>query len=426
MMYEGVILRLQRLYNFNSDRKNFIFFSFLRVLVMVLSLITDIITVRKLTMNDYGIFSVAFMFISLVTTFGFSWSSSSIIYYGSREKAKTGSINKTFWGRNIIIAVSLIVTTLLFVFFRHQINDYIGLNVSFLILMWLYISVAEDYLNQYFLAVKKQLMSSILSVTAKLIYLLMVLIFTFDVKTLILINIVSHATVLLYILGFSKKDVGRFEFDKDWFKKVLNFSLWQLFGFSGLYLINFGDIAVIKHFMTTEDVAVYNAAYKLFNAIANFSFVISNFYAGSVTQYFAKNESCKIKQFFYKERYFILGLSTIAHLVVMIFSRYIIITLYGDRYADSVLIFNVLMVGSIFKYLSVFYMIYYNTNNKHKLQQMINIFRAILNIGLDIIFIQLFGLVGPAVATTIALLSGLIFSICYCEKRISKVSKGWM
>ena len=55
---------------------------------MVLSLVTNIFIVRKLTVNDYGIFSVAFMFIGLITTFGFSWSSSSILYYGGREKAK--------------------------------------------------------------------------------------------------------------------------------------------------------------------------------------------------------------------------------------------------------------------------------------------------------------------------------------------------
>jgi O-antigen/teichoic acid export membrane protein len=414
---------MEILIDFIKRRKNFIIFTILRTLVIVFGFINNIVIIRKLSTKEYGIFSIALMFVGLITTFGFSWSSSSILYYGGREKAKTGSINKTFWARNIIIVISLVVTTILFVLFRNQINVYIGLNVSFLILIWLYVSVAEDYLNQYFLTVKKQLMSSILSITAKVIYLLLILIFTFDVKTLIVINIISHATVLLYVFGINKRDVGRFEFDKDWFKEVLNFSLWQLFGFSGLYLINFGDIAVIKHFMTTEDVAIYNAAYKLFNAIANFAYVISSFYAGSISQYFAKNESGKIKQFFYKERFFIFGLSTIAHLVVMVFSRYIIITLYGDRYTGSILIFNILMVGSIFRYLTVFYMLYYNTNNKHKLQQTINIFVAILNVGLDIVFIQLFGLIGPAIATTIAIVSGFIFSFLYCEKRILKVCK---
>lgn len=414
---------MQKIMDFITNRRTFIVFFFLKVLIMVLGLITNIFIVRKLSVNSFGIFSVALMFIGLITTFGFSWSSSSILYYGSREKAKTGSLNKTFWARNIIIAVSLVFTTILFALFRHQINNYIGLDVSYLILIWLYISVAEDYLSQYFLAIKKQLMSSFLSITAKIIYLIMIFIFWFDVKTLIILNIISHATVLLYIFGINKSDVGKFEFDKDWFKEVLNFSLWQLFGFSGLYLINFGDTAVIKHFMTTEDVGIYNAAYKLFNAIASFAFVISSYYAGSVSQYFANNDSKKIKQFFYKERFFIFGLSAIAHIVVMIFSKPIIITLYGERYAQSVTIFNILMLGSIFRYWSVFYMLYFNSNNKYKVQQIINIFRAILNLGLDIILIQTYGLIGPAIATTLAILSTLVYSFIYCEKRIKKSIK---
>lgn len=413
---------MQKIINFINNRKNFIIYSLLKVLIMVLSLVTNIFIVRKLTVNDYGVFSVALMFIGLITTFGFSWSSSSILYYGSREKAKTGSINKTFWARNVIIAVSLILTTILFALFRNQINDYIGLDVAFLILIWLYISVAEDYLSQYFLAVKRQLLSSMLSVTAKIIYLVTIFVFTFDVKTLILLNIISHATVLLYVLGMNKKDIGKFEFDKAWFKEVLNFSLWQLFGFSGLYLINFGDTAVIKHFMTTEDVGIYNAAYKLFNAVANFAFVISSYYAGSVSQYFVNNESEKIKRFFYKERFMIFGLSTVAHIAVMIFSKPIITTLYGDRYIQSVAIFNVLMIGSIFRYLAVFYTLYYNTNNKHKVLQYINIVRAVLNLVLDIVFIKLFGLIGPAIATTLSLLITFLYSVYYCEKRIMDMS----
>ena len=412
-----------KIIKFFNNRRNFIVFSLLKILIMVLGLITNIFIVRKLTVNHFGIFSVALMFIGLITTFGFSWSSSSILYYGGCEKAKTGSLNKTFWARNIIIAISLIVTTILFVLFRHQINEYIGLDVVFLILIWLYISVAEDYLSKYFLAIQKQLMSNMLSITAKVIYLLTIIIFPFDVRTLIVLNIISHASVLLYIFGINKNDIGKYEFDRSWFMEILNFSLWQLFGFSGLYLINFGDTAVIKHFMTTEDVGIYNAAYKLFNAVASFSFVISSYYAGSVSQYFANNDSNNIKYFFYRERLLIFGFSTIVHILVMVFSKSIITTLYGERYVQSVVIFNILMIGSVFRYLTVFYMLYYNTNKKHKLQQIINIFRAILNVGLDIIFIQLLGLIGPAVATTIAMFSAFLFSLFYCEKRIKIASK---
>jgi O-antigen/teichoic acid export membrane protein len=385
---------------------------------MLLGLITNIFVVRKLSVNDYGYFSVALMLIGLITTFGFSWSSSSILYFGGREKANTGSLNKTFWARNLIIAFSLILTSIFFVLFKENINDYVGLDISYLILMWLYISVAEDYLSQYYLAVKRQILSSLLSITAKIIYLILIVIFSFDVRTLIILNIISHASVLIYIFGINKNDIGSYEFDKLWFKEILTFSLWQLFGFSGTYLINFGDTAVIRHFMSMEDVGVYNAAYKLFNATASFSFVISNYFAGSLSQYFDKKDHIKISQFYYKERFAIFGLSVIAHTLVIIFARPIIISLYGFEYVQAIPIFIILMIGSVIKYLSVFYMLYYNLNGKFKIQQNLNIMQAFLNLGLDILFIQVFGLIGPAIATVIAILVTFSISFIYCEKRI--------
>lgn len=414
---------MKRLFEIIKSKKEFIIYLLLRVLVMILGLVTNIFIVRKLSVSDFGIFSVAFMLIGLITTFGFSWSSSSIIYFGSIEKARYGSLNKTFWARNIIIFISLVFTTLFFVVFRQQINSYIGLNISNLILIWLYVSVAEDFLVQYFLAVKKQLCSSLLSITAKGIYILLITFISFDVETLVILNILSHASVLLYVLGMNRKDIGKFEFEKSWFKEVLNFSLWQLFGFSGLYLINFGDTAAIKYFMTTEDVGVYNVAYKLFNSIANFSFVISGFFASSISVSFTKINTKRIKNFFYKDRFLILIIVLIAHSIVIVFSRTIIVFLYGYSYENAAVIFNILMIGSLFKYFSVFYMIYYNTNKKHKILQTLNIIQAALNLLLDVILINIFGLIGPAIATVISIILKTLFSIHYCEKRIRSIVK---
>src|SRR5690606_12379257 len=122
--------------------------------------------------------------------------------------------------------------------------------------------------------------------------------------------------------------------------------------------------------------------------------------------------------FFYRERVFIFVASVVGHLLVIIFSKPLITTLYGEEYMRTVPIFNFLMLGSMIKYLTVFYMIYYNTNGKHKIQQIINILIAVVNIVLSVIFIHIFGLNGPAIATALTLLLSLIYSAFYCERRI--------
>lgn len=401
-------------------RKEFILYSFMRVMVMVLGLLGNIFIVRKLSVNSYGVFSVAYMFIGLLTTFGFSWSSASIIYYGSKEMAKSGRITKTFWARNIIMLASVAVITLMFICFRRRINDYIGLELAGLLLVWLFISVAEDYLSQYFLAVKKQLLSGALSITARLIYIFCVAFMSYDVKMLVILNIISHSSVLFFILGINRKDIGHFSLDRKWFMEVLNFSLWQLFGFSGLYLINFGDTAVIKYFMTNEDIAVYNVAYKLFNNIADFAYVISGFYASGISEYFVRNDSKGLKSFFYRERFLILLLATIAHLLAVIFAGPIIVLLYGSDYAGAAAVFRVLMTGSWFRYAMIFYMLYFNISKKYKILQTLNLAQAILNLLLDIVLIRGFGLIGPAIATVISIFFTLAFSIVYCERKIHK------
>lgn len=411
------------LINFLLARKKFITYSLLRILSMSLSLVSNIFIVRKLTVEDFGVFSVALLVVNLLTTFGFNWSSSSILYYGSREKELYGNLNKTFWSRNIIIFVSLLIITTGIILFRDQINNYIGLNVWFLLILWLYVGVAENYLIQYFLAIKKQIISSMLSITAKVIYILLLIFVQFDVKTLIIIYIISHASVIFYILGINRNDISSFEIDRDWFKKILNFSLWQLFGFSGLYLINFGDIAVVKYFMTSREVGIYNAAYQLFTAVASFAFVISSYYASSISEYFTNGNKKQIKKFYYKERFFIAVASIVMHVIVIIISKPVITLLYGDEYLQSVRIFNILMVGSMVKYLTVFYMLYYNTNNKHAIQQTINISISIINVLLSIILIQIFGLIGPAIGTVLTYLISLSLSFFYCEKRIKKFVK---
>lgn len=411
---------MKRIIRILLDRKEFVLYSFMRIMVLMLGLISNIFIVRKLSVNSYGVFSVANMVIGFLTTYGFSWSSSSIIYYGSRERAETGSMRKTFWARNLIILVSLMVISLIFVIFGRQINAYIGEKLAALLLAWLFISVAEDYLIQYFLAVKKQLISGILSITARLIYIFCVAFLNYDVKMLIIINIVSHATVLFYIFGINRKDIGRFIFDRKCFKEVLNFSLWQLFGFSGLYLINFGDTAVIKHFMTTEDIAIYNVAYKLFANIADLAYVISGFYASGLSEYFAKGNNKGIKNFYYRERFFILLLSTIAHIFVIASAEWILLLLYGKEYSGAVVIFRILMFGSWFRYVFVFYILFYNINKKHRILQSLNLFQAVCNLLLDIGLIRVFGLAGPALATVISIILTTAISALYCEKKIYK------
>lgn len=417
-----IIKLYKQLLNYFIQNRSFILYTLLKFSVQGLSLFTNIFIVRQLTVDEYGIYSIALTIVGFVVTFGFSWSSSSIIYYGSKEKAKRGNLNKTFWARNIILLFSISIASIIFIIFRNYINEYIGKEFAIIILIWVYIRVIVDYLKRYFLAVKKQILSTLISVISKLLLLAAVIFINLDVKLVIVLYLLSEAITLLFIFKINKKDISKFEFDKEYFKEIFSFSLWQFFGFSGLYIINFGDNFVIKHFMTTADVGIYNSSYKLFNGLAGLAFIISSYYASSISEYVETNSKQKLRRFFYKERWLIFGVALFLHIIIIIFSKQIITLIYGERYLQAVSVLRILLIGSASKYLSVFYMIYCNTNKRYKELQFLNIFKSIVNIILDIIFIQIFGLIGPAIATVLAILIALTIEIVLFEKDISILS----
>lgn len=409
------------MFNFINSKYNFLVYTLLNILLKFIGLFTSIIIIRKLSVNDFGHFSVILMIIAFLTNFGFSWSSSSIIYFGSKEKMETGSMNKTFWSRNIIIFVTLGIVSILFVVFNTSINEYIGINTSYWVLIWLYFSVIENYLQQYFLAVKRQLTSVFLSLYIKLFLLILLILFDFSVLDLVKLNVLSYTLCLFFIFYINKSDIGRFEFDEAHFKMIWSFSIWQLFGFAGLYIINFADIAIIKAFMDQKNVAYYNAAYQLFLGLSSFAIIISNYFASHITTAFKSNNKEQIKKFYYNDRFKIFIIALLIHVIIIIFSYQIILMIYGEKYLPSVIIFNILVLGSLVKFYERFYMLYYNSNNKYKIQQFINIIGAILNVIFSLLFIKTLGLVGPAIATILSFLITTIFSYFYCEKKIKKI-----
>ena len=87
---------------------------------------------------------------------------------------------------------------------------------------------------------------------------------------------------------------------------------------------------------------------------------------------------------------------------------------------DSSGIFAVLLIGSIFEYFALFYTIFLNTNKKYKILQIMNMLRAILNIFLDIVFIKIFGIYGPAIGTVLSIVIVFIILAIYSERKIKR------
>lgn len=406
-----------------NNKKKLIFFTILRLINAFIGLFINMFIVRKITVEDFGTYSIILTVIGFLTTFGFSWSSSAITYFGAKEKARTGNLSKTFWSRNYIVFGSLSLVLLIFLIFGKQIENYIGLPINYLLIIWLLIKIGIDSLSTYFLAVKKQLTSSLILLVGKIFFLLAAIFLDYSLTELIIINILCDLTGLFYILKIDKVDIGKPTFDKDNFKEILNFGLWQLFGFSGLYLINFGDNFVIKHFLTMEDVGIYNAAYRLFNAIASLSYIFSSYYAPIVVEAIEKKDKKSLKRLFYKERYFLILLLLIPHILVIVFAKQITITIYGVAYVEAIRILQILMIGSFISYINFGSSLIFNSFKKHKILQIVNLVQAIFNVLFNIMLVIKLGILGIAIASVTSIGISVGIKIILSERYLKSALK---
>lgn len=415
---------IKELFLFIKEKRHFIQYVTLKIIYLALGLLPNMLIVRKISSIEYGKFSVFQLVVNLIISFGFSWSSSSILYFGAKEKLESGSMNKTFWSRNIIMGGSLLIFTIGIMLFNTQINEYIGIpHISIYVFVWLIIAIIENYLNQYFLAAGSQIFSMAMVIVPKIVYLILIYTVTFHVKSLIIIYIFTHSLTFLFIFKIQKRDIGRFVFDKDWIVKILKFSGWELFGYAGLYLINFGDIAVIKHYMGEADIAVYNIAYSLFTAVAGLCYLISNYFASQITVIFENKDSKELAKFYIHDRAIIMAVAAVVHFIIFVISNPIITFLYGTQYSKAGNIFKALLFSSVLQFGIVFYVLYTNCSLRNKSIHLLNILQAVINIIVDFILVPRIGLMGAAIGTLTAACITFLFQVILYEPQIQKKIK---
>lgn len=111
-------------------------------------------------------------------------------------------------------------------------------------------------------------------------------------------------------------------------------------------------------------------------------------------------------------------------LIIILGARFIIHTLYTDEYADAVLPFIILMIGFFF---SATFKIPMNNilaaMRKMKFKIIINLSSGILNIILNVSFINCFGIMGAAITTTLINIFSSIMGIWYTNITLKKMKE---
>lgn len=393
---------------------------------VVIGLVNMAILARVLTTEEMGVYSLFLMVVNLVLILGLNWSDASIVRHGKEEFVQTGRINRSFWARLMLFVPVIVVASLIMLAFRKPIAAYIGIApwMIVLVISLFLVNGLVKYMMKMLQSINLMGRSAYINLFQKLFYLigLAVLFFGYAEASVLAVVIffnLSFLLVLAYnLLLFDFSVIRPLIFDKEQFRKIWSYSWPQLIGFGGLYIINYIDLYVIRRYMELSDVGVYSIAYSGFSIICGFIMLINTLFLPVIVEYRTKRWHRRIRSYMRKLPLFAVLFAGAAILGTLI-SGFVIPLLFSEKYADAVPSFNILLIASIFYFISIYLLPVVNAFDLIIYSQVFNIIKSIVNIIGDFVLVPAMGIAGAAYGTLISYAVGAVLSIMlvYIKRR---------
>lgn len=188
-------------------------------------------------------------------------------------------------------------------------------------------------------------------------------------------------------------------------KKLLSYSVTVLLaGFAGL-LVTKTDRVMLGALVSSSDVGIYNAANVLSAQASLFLIGVSSIFAPIISDLFNRDMKAKLARLFKLTTKWVFSLTLPVYLVFVFFSEDLM-GLFGSEFVVGWPVLLILGGAQLINASvgSVGYML--TMSGKEKVELANNVTLGVLNIGLNLVLIRIYGLYGAALATGISI--GLI------------------
>jgi O-antigen/teichoic acid export membrane protein len=329
---------------------------------------------------------------------------------------------------NSIIIAGTILTILLSLS-SALLSDLIFSSTNFAtLLVLLFISILFDTINAYnlFLLKTKELAKKAVAYMALgavinlFLNILLVYYLRLSIQGIIYAQLISVFLLCLALLNLIKENY-LFKIDKVIIRKVVRFSLPILFASLFIAGSNVVDRFILNIYAGRSQVGLYSFSYRI--AFVMNIFIVS-FYAAwnphSLKLYYQKNYEISFGKTLNK----LVASSCLLLLLVSIFIRFMFeihisgFTLFNPEYITGIIIIPIVMTGYILYGISLFYTVYPTVSNKSYHILIANLIAFALNLGLNLLFIPRFGMLGAACSTMIGFLLSAFYLFYVSRKAI--------
>lgn len=346
------------------------------------------------------------------------WSNGAVINLGSKKYAESGTYKDVIYYRSVIVFISFVIITVLFVFLKIPIINFILKSENYRLVYFLFLGyVFYDFSSQLLYPGNKDLAQSLSELITTFSLLACTLLFVKSVRDYVYIYsgtffLFALFIILLFIYYYGKQKIS---WNKEEFLFVLKYSFWQILSVVGIYIINIGiNYVLVFYKISIGNIGLYNFSYKLFSGFSPF-FALFGIVIPKWIYNLDKNKlhSQLKRRLFYS----ICILSTLYLCVAVILKPFI--TLVGkEDYLRSAEYFIYLFPAFLFmSYSNLMNTVIMNTSY-FKQAQFAIVFQGVSLVAFSFPLVYFFGIEGALGATTISFVVGAIYLHILYERKI--------
>jgi len=394
--------------------KNVTFLLLGRILGMVISYMTLIFIVRKLTIEEFGLLSTVRTFVASFIIFSFGGISGAVMREGAKNLPQMGLLYEQTNGFKLLVSIFATILCLLALMLTPYDN-----STKTLVFIFSFTIITTSLLNHWkvaFSATEKFKTLVIINILQPLVYFLIAIIvidYSNRVQNLLFIQMFLQIIVMVIALLIAQRlikfrlNLFDIQFNKSLITKGFYFFI---ISFAGMVFMKI-DVLMISLMGNLGEVGVYSIADRIAREGSElrtvilagfFPVVIKRIKDGPINGVLVRNTVIKI--FFLV----LLGLIIISFNI-----EQIIVYMFGSKYLASAEILKYLIFFLAIEYTIHPYIMLLLSSNGEKYVAFIYSILAVMNVVLNYTFYNIFGLIGIVYSTITVFLILAIYTITY-------------
>ena len=199
------------------------------------------------------------------------------------------------------------------------------------------------------------------------------------------------------------------------YQSIFKLSIPMLLSGSMFLVMSWTDVLLLGYYLDETQVAIYSIAFKISTVVTIALYAINAIASPQFSELHASNQTTQLKALAMKIAKLNLFLTLPIIFGIIVFSPYIL-AFFGEDYLAGQSVLLILCVGQFFSAICGSVLTLLNMAGKEKVVRNIVGATALLNIGLNAILINLYGIEGAAIATFVSLVVWNILGLMAVKK----------